>query len=67
MGPGANQGSNLSIRSGGLVAPSQLLEDKRNINFGNGIERSQKILDQSSQEMLDYLGAYESNIDASHA
>lgn len=62
----AQAGSTMSIRSGGLAAPSsQLLEDRRNINFGvGGMERSQKILDQSSQEVLDYLGAYESSIDA---
>ena len=56
----------MSIRSGGLAAPSSsLLEDRRNVNFGvGGMERSQKILDQSSQEVLDYLGAYESSIDA---
>ena len=46
-----------------MAAPASLLEDRRNVNYG-GIERSQKILDQSSQEVLDYLGAYESSIDA---
>lgn len=56
----------MSIRSGGMAAPSSsLLDDRKNINFGvGGMERSQKILDQSSQEVLDYLGAYESSIDA---
>ena len=47
-----------------MAAPASLLEDRRNINYGSGVERSQKILDQNSQEVLDYLGAYESSIDA---
>ena len=62
-----NQGSTVSIRSGGVPAPaSQLLEDRRNLNFG-GKERSQKILDQNSKEVLDYLGAYENSIESRQA
>ena len=62
-----NQGSTVSIRSGGVAAPSNLLDDKRNLNFGSGKERSQKILDQNSKEVLDYLGAYENSIESRQA
>jgi len=66
-GLGGNQGSTVSIRSGGAAAPAlTFLEDKRggNLNFGEGgsKERSQKILDQNSKEVLDYFGTFENKV-----
>ena len=42
---------------------SLLVEDKRKVNNGSSIERSQKIIQQNSQDMLDYFGKYESSYD----
>ena len=67
---GLQQGSTVSIRSGGASPPSTFMEDKRggNPNFGGGgsKERSQKILDQNSKEVLDYLGNFENKLSPKH-
>ena len=40
---------------------NQLLDDKRTLPVDSGKERFKKILDQSSQDILDYLGDYGSS------
>ena len=56
----------MSIKSGMAASykGTSILDDRKNPQAMNhGIERSQKILDQSSQEVLDYLGNFETSFE----